>query len=100
MLTKYKNVRPKKYFAKCFHIFSSVDIFGRIILKHNENEKGPRGVRGDVPRKIFENLHTVVAILVLFEQFVGKFCLNFLPLNMSVSPNMTHFVSTFSIMRA
>ena len=25
-------------------------------------------------RKIFENLHTVVANLVLFEQFLGKFC--------------------------
>ena len=24
-------------------------------------------------RKFFENLHTVVAILVLFEQFLGKF---------------------------
>ena len=31
------------------------------------------------PRKVFENLHTVVAILVLFEQFLGKFCLNFCP---------------------
>ena len=47
-------------------------------------------------QKIFENLHTVVAILVLFEQFLGKFCSNFL----SVSPNMMHFVRTFSIMRA
>ena len=26
-----------------------------------------------LPRKIFENLHTVVAILVLFKQFLGKF---------------------------
>ena len=49
--------------------------------------------------KIFENLHTVVAILELFKQFLGKFCLNFLPLNLSVSPNM-HFVRTFLIMRA
>ena len=32
-----------------------------------------------LPHKIFENLHTVVAILVLFEQFLGKVCLNFLP---------------------
>ena len=53
-----------------------------------------------LPQKIFENLHTVVAILVLFEQFLGKFCLNFLPLNLSVSPNMIHFVRTFSIMPA
>ena len=44
-----------------------------------------------VPRKVFENLHTVAAILVVFEQFLGKFCLNFLPLNLSVSPNMMHF---------
>ena len=53
-----------------------------------------------LPQKIFEILHTVVAILVLFEQFLGKFCVNFLPLNLSVSPNMMHFVRTFSIMRA
>ena len=52
-----------------------------------------------LPWKIFENLHTVVAILALFEQFLGKFCLNFLPLNLSVSPNMMHFFHTFLIMR-
>ena len=51
-------------------------------------------------RKFFENLHTVVIILVLFKQLLGKFCLNFLPLNLNVSPNMMHFVRTFSIMRA
>ena len=50
--------------------------------------------------KFFENLHTVVAILALLEQFLGKFCLNSLPLNLSVSPNMMHFVRTFSIMLA
>ena len=44
------------------------------------------------PGKFFENLHTVVAILALFEQFLGKSCLNFLPLNLSVSPTMMHFV--------
>ena len=52
------------------------------------------------PWKIFENLHTVVAILALFEQFLGKFCLNCLPLNLSVSPNMTHFVRTVLIMHS
>ena len=50
--------------------------------------------------KILENLHTVVGILTLFEQFLGEFCLNFLPLNLSVSPNVMHFVPIFSIMRA
>ena len=33
-----------------------------------------------LPRKFFENLHTAVALLVLFEKYSGKFCLNFLPL--------------------
>ena len=55
---------------------------------------------GMLLRKIFENLHTAVALLVLFEQVLGKFCLNFLPINLSVSPNMMHFVRRFSIMRA
>ena len=53
-----------------------------------------------LPWKIFKNLHTAVTILVLFEQFLGKFCLNFLPLNLGVSPNIMHFVRTFSIMGA
>ena len=52
---------------------------------------------GMFPRKSFENLRTVVALLVLFEQFLGKFCYNFLPRNLSVSPNMMHFVRAFSI---
>ena len=73
---------------------------GRIIWKHIENEKGSRGVRALLPQKIFENLHTVVAILALFEKFLGNIFLNFLPLNLSVSPNMIHFVRTFSIMQA
>ena len=50
--------------------------------------------------EIFENLHTTVAILVLSEQFSDKFCLKFLTLILSASPNMMHFVRTFSIMRA
>ena len=51
-------------------------------------------------RKMFENLHTIVAILAQFEQFLGKFCVRFLPLNLSISPNMMHFVRTLFIMRA
>ena len=53
-----------------------------------------------LPRKIFENLHIVVVILALFEPFLVKFCLDFLPLNLSVLPNMMQFAHTFSIMRA
>ena len=50
-----------------------------------------------LPGKIFENLHAGMAILVLFEQFSGKLCLNFLTLTLSASPNMIHFVRTFLI---
>ena len=53
-----------------------------------------------LPRKKLENLHAAMATLVLFEQFSRKFCLNFLTLILSASPNMMHFVRTFSIMRA
>ena len=53
-----------------------------------------------LPREIFEMLHAVKAILVLFEHFSGKLCLNFLILILSTSPNMMHFVHTFSIIRA
>ena len=73
--------------------FSSVAFAGRIMLKPFENKQGPRGSGGMLP----ENLHTVEAILVLFEQFSGKFCLIFLALILSVSPNMMHFIRTFSI---
>ena len=48
-------------------------------------------------RKKFENLHTVMAILVLFEQFSDIFCLYFWPLILSTSPNLMHFVRTVSI---
>ena len=92
--------RIQKFFRKRklnFNIFSSPVFSGKIILKHIENKKDSRGSGGMLPRKVFENLHTVVAILVLFEQFSDKFCLNILPLILSVSPNMTHFVRTFSI---
>ena len=40
-----------------------------------------------LPRKNFENLLAVMAISVLFEQFLGKFRLNFLTLILSASPN-------------
>ena len=35
------------------------------------------GTGGVVPRKIFENLDTVMAILVLFEQFLRQILFNF-----------------------
>ena len=53
-----------------------------------------------LPRENLENLHAVMAILELFEQFSRKFCLNFFTLILSTSPNMMHFVRSFSIMCA
>ena len=53
-----------------------------------------------LPRKNFVNLRAVMAILVLFQEFSGRFCLNFLTLNLSASQNIMHFVSAFSIMCA
>ena len=53
-----------------------------------------------LPREIFENLHTVMVILALFEQSSGKVCSYFWPLTLSALSNMMHFVCTVSIMRA
>ena len=53
-----------------------------------------------LPRKIFDNYLALMVVLVLVEQFSGKLCLNFLTLILSASPNLIHFVPTFSIMRA
>ena len=53
-----------------------------------------------LPRKNFENLHTVMGISVVFEQFSGKVCSYFWPLTLSASTNMMHFVCTVSIIRA
>ena len=55
--------------APKFAVFSNVFFSGRIVLKNIDNKKGSRGSGGMLPRKIFENLHTAVAILALFEQF-------------------------------
>ena len=53
-----------------------------------------------LPREIFEILRAVMAILVLFEHFSGKLCLNFLTLILNSPPNVVLFVGTFSIVRA
>ena len=50
-------------------------------------------------QKIFEKLHTAMAISVLFEQILGKFVI-FLAPTVSASPTMMHFVRTALIIRA
>ena len=51
-----------------------------------DGQKQLWGSGGILSKKIFENLYTAMNILVRFEQFSGKFCLNFLPLILSASP--------------
>ena len=80
------------YFKRSFSL--------QIILKYIKNEKDSRESGGMFRRKIFENSYSVVTMLILFKHISGKFCLIFLPLILSVSQIMMHFVRTFSIMRA
>ena len=90
MLTKCKEVRPQKgvnnplknvfmFKAKFFQeggtqirrIFMggfSAELFLSILIIEKALGSG-----GMLPRKFFENLHTVEAILVLFEQFLENF---------------------------
>ena len=92
----FKEGEPKiSIFSSEF--FFLAELFQSIGLLRTKKALGGSG--GMLLRKFFENLHDIVAILELFEQFLGKFCLNFLPLNLSISPNMMHFVHTFSITR-
>ena len=85
--------------AKFRHVFKCF-FLAELVLSNLSNKDDFRGSEGMLPRKIFENLHTEMAVLVLFEQFSGKVSLYFWPLTLSTSLNMTHFVRTVSIMRA
>ena len=51
------------------HIYFQRIFFGRSKLKLIRNKKTLGGSEGMLPRKIFENLHAIMAILVLFEYF-------------------------------
>ena len=55
-------------------------------------EKALRGSEGMLFRTIFEKLHKVVVILVLFEQF-RQILFEFLSQNLIVLRNRKHFVS-------
>ena len=110
MLTKYKDIRPKKdvksllkngfhvcnvfrnFFrerAPSFEIFSCVVFSAELFLKQLENKKGSIEVRGHALREMYRK----------FIYCSGHFS-TFLPLNLSVLPNMMHFVRTFSIIHA
>ena len=55
-------------------LFQAYFFPAELILSNLSTKNDSRGLQGMLPRKIFENLHTVMAILVLFEQFSGKAC--------------------------
>ena len=75
--------RIQKFFEGETSIF--VSLFKRIFpeelfLSNLSAKNDSRGSRGMLLRKIFENLHTAMAILVHFEQFLRKVCPIFGPL--------------------
>ena len=88
--------------APNFVTSSSILFSGRVslTLKNLNNKNNTRGVLGHAAPKNFENLHTVMAVLVLFELFSSKVSSYFWLLTLSASPNMMHFVCTVSSMRA
>ena len=55
--------------------------FGRITLRQIEEKNGCRGVWGMQQQKFFENLGPVIAILVLFVQFLRKILIKFITSN-------------------
>ena len=75
-----------------WHIFPAELLWGKSRNKNNSREFG-----GMLHRKFFENSGSVIAILVLFVQLLRKIYLNFLPLILSPSPSMMHFVRTFRL---
>ena len=65
--------------APIFVTFLSVFFPAQLFLSNLSAKNDSRGVQGHASRKIFENLHTAMTILVLFEQFLRKVCHIFSP---------------------
>ena len=82
------------------HFFKRVFFGGTNLKLIEKHERLYGGSGGMLRRNFFENLRAVMAILELFEYFLAELGLKFLTLILSASPNMKHFVRTFSIMRA
>ena len=56
------------------HFFKRFFFSAELILSNSSTENDSRGSGSMLPRENFKNLHTVMAILVLFKQFLGKVC--------------------------
>ena len=59
--------------TNCHH-FSSVVFLTDLILRILSNKNDSGGCGAMLLRKIFENLHAAIAILVFVEQFLRKVC--------------------------
>ena len=57
-----------------FRHFFKRRFLAELILSNLSTKNDVKGVRGHAPSENFENLHTAMAILVLFEQFLRKGC--------------------------
>ena len=66
-LTQWRSVKFLKGEDIISTFFPAQIFFGRTNLKLIEKQERVLGVGGHAPPKIFENLHAVTAILVLFE---------------------------------
>ena len=63
----------------------------------SRNKNSSRGVRGTIPRKFFENLDSVIAILVLFVQFLRKMLFKFFTPNFESFTKYDAFRSHISV---
>ena len=81
-------------------LFQEYFFSAELVISNLSNKNDSRGSGGMLSRKKFENLHTIMAVLVLFEQISSKISSYFWPLTLSASSNMMHFVRTVSNMRA
>ena len=73
----FRNFFRKEH--QIFSLFQAQFFPTELFLSKLSNKINSGGFGGMIFRKIFENLHTVMAILVLFEQFSGKFLNYFAP---------------------
>ena len=60
-------------------------------MKQNKDGNGFRGAGGMLSQKIFENLHSMMAILVLLEQVLRQIAFEFFALNFEDTGMMQFF---------
>ena len=58
------------------------------------------GSGGMLPRKVFKNLDTVMAILALFEKFLWQILFNFLPLSFTKHDTFCSHIFDLCVLKA